>query len=62
MTFKEAYENYRKAGNDLIGVMLDEAIDFKNTTPFRQHMLISAIAMITETGNVITKDFKEDIK
>lgn len=62
MTFKEAFENWRKATNDFVGVMLNMAIDFENTTPMKQHKLIFTIQAIQTLGDNIMNNFKEDIK
>lgn len=62
MTFKEAFENYRKAANDLVGVMIEAAIDFENTTPMKQHKLIFTIQAIQTLGDSMMNNFKEELK
>ena len=62
MTFKEAFENWRKATNNFVGVMLNMAIDFENTTPLKQHKLIFLIQAIQTLGDSIMNDFKEELR
>lgn len=62
MTFKEAFENWRKATNDFVGVMLNMAIDFENTTPLKQNKLMFFIQAIQTIGDSIMNDFKEELK